>query len=240
MKNVSLFTTCIVDVYYPQVGVATIELLESLGCKVDVPTEQTCCGQPAFNSGYVKDSKKAMRNMIKVFENSEYVVSPSGSCAFMFKEYPHIFDGEPEWKARAEKLAAKTYELTQFLVNVLGVDDIGARLEGKGTYHTSCHMTRLLGVKEEPFKLLAKVSNLDMIPLPDADRCCGFGGTFAVKMADISEQVVDEKAKSIISTGANYLIGADAGCLLNIAGRLQRLGREDIKVLHIAEVLNSK
>jgi L-lactate dehydrogenase complex protein LldE len=240
MKKVSLFTTCIVDVYYPQVGVATVELLESLGCKVDFPTEQTCCGQPAFNSGYFKESKKTMRNMIKVFEKSEYVVSPSGSCAFMFKEYPHIFDDEPEWKARAEKLAAKTYELTQFLVNVLGVEDLGAKLEGKGTYHTSCHMTRLLGVKEEPFKLLNKVSNLEMIPLPDADRCCGFGGTFAVKMSDISEQVVDEKAKSIISTGANYLIGADAGCLLNIAGRLQRLGREDIKVLHIAEVLNSK
>jgi L-lactate dehydrogenase complex protein LldE len=239
MKNVTLFTTCIVDVYYPQVGIATVELLEKLGCKVDVPSEQTCCGQPSYNSGYFKDSKKSMKNMINAFEKAEYVVSPSGSCAYMFKEYPHIFDDEPEWKVKAEKLSAKTYELTQFLVNVLGVENIGAKLEGKGTYHTSCHMTRLLGVKEEPFKLLGNVEGLEMIPLPAADRCCGFGGTFAVKMADISEEVVDEKAQSVIETGAEYLIGADAGCLLNISGRLQRLGREDIKVLHIAEVLNS-
>jgi L-lactate dehydrogenase complex protein LldE len=177
--------------------------------------------------------------MIRTFEHAEYVVTPSGSCATMFVEYPHLFEEDPEWKKRAQALADKTYELTQFIVEVLKVTDVGAHLSGKATYHTSCHMTRLLGVKDAPFALLKQVKDLELVPLPNAQNCCGFGGTFSVKMTSISEQMVDEKVDSVMQTGAEYLIGADCGCLLNIGGRLERLGK-NVKVMHIAEVLNSR
>ncbi|MBP1932990.1 (Fe-S)-binding protein [Ammoniphilus resinae] len=237
--KVSLFVTCLVDMFQTNVGKATIELLERLGCEVDFPESQVCCGQPAYNSGYVTEAKEAAKNMIRAFEGSEYVVAPSGSCAFMFKEYPHVFENDPEWKNRAQALADKTYELTQFIVDVLKVNDVGAKLEGVATYHKSCHMTRLLGVKEAPFTLLSHVQGLDLKPLPHAENCCGFGGTFSVKMTPISEQMVDEKVDSVMETGAQYLIGADCGCLMNIGGRMERLGKP-VKVLHIAEVLNKR
>lgn len=236
--KVSLFVTCLVDMFQSNVGKATVELLERLGCEVEFPESQVCCGQPSFNSGYVKESKEAMKVMIETFEEAEYVVSPSGSCAFMFKEYPHIFKGDPVWEAKAVKLAEKTYELTQFIVDVLQVEDVGAAFEGTVTYHTSCHMTRLLGVKEAPMTLLKNVKGLRLTELPGKEQCCGFGGTFSVKMAQISEQMVDEKVYHIEETEADYLIGADAGCLMNIGGRMERRGKP-IKVLHIAEVLNS-
>jgi L-lactate dehydrogenase complex protein LldE len=194
---------------------------------------------PAYNSGYVKESKEAMKNMITTFEHSEYVVTPSGSCGTMFKEYPHVFKGDPVWEPKAQALADKTYELTQFIVDVLKVEDVGAKLNGKATYHTSCHMTRLLGVKEAPFKLLSNVEGLEFEALPNAHNCCGFGGTFSVKMGQISEQMVDEKVQCAVDTGADYLIGADCGCLINIGGRMERKGHP-VKVMHIAEVLNSK
>ncbi|WP_153126132.1 (Fe-S)-binding protein [Peribacillus tepidiphilus] len=237
--KVTLFATCLVDMFQTGVGKATVELLERLGCEIEFPESQVCCGQPAYNSGYVNESKEAMKKMIETFENAEYVVSPSGSCATMFKEYPHIFKGEGEWEERAKKLADKTYELTQFIVEVLKIEDVGARLEGKATYHTSCHMTRLLGVKDAPMILLKNVKGLEFTPLPNAHNCCGFGGTFSVKMGQISEQMVDEKVAHIEETGAHYLIGADAGCLMNIGGRIERKGRP-VKVMHIAEVLNSR
>ncbi|PLS16433.1 Fe-S oxidoreductase [Bacillus sp. M6-12] len=237
--KVSLFATCLVDMFQTGVGKATVEVLERLGCEVEFPGTQVCCGQPAYNSGYVNDSKDAMKRMIEAFEHAEYVVTPSGSCAAMFKEYPHILKDEGAWGERAEKLAAKTYELTQFIVDVLKVEDVGARLHGKVTYHTSCHMTRLLHVKEAPMILLSNVKDLEYIPLPNAHNCCGFGGTFSVKMGQISEQMVDEKVGHIEETDADYIIGSDAGCLMNIGGRINRKGRP-VKVMHIAEVLNSR
>lgn len=237
--RVSLFATCLVDMFQSSVGKATVEVLERLGCQIDFPKDQVCCGQPAYNSGYVKESKEAMKRMIEAFHNSEYVVSPSGSCAYMFHEYPNIFKGDLIWEPKAIELANKTYELTQFIVDILKVEDVGARLEGKATFHTSCHMTRLLGIKDAPVKLLSHVKGLEITELPDKHNCCGFGGTFSVKMAQISEQMVDEKVAHIEETEAQYLIGADGGCLMNIGGRIERK-EKPIKVLHIAEVLNSR
>ncbi|MGM9924451.1 MAG: (Fe-S)-binding protein [Bacillus sp. (in: firmicutes)] len=237
--KVTLFATCLVDMFSPNVGKATVELLERLGCEVEFPEAQVCCGQPSYNSGYVKESKEAMKKMISTFEQADYVVSPSGSCSTMFKEYPTIFKDEPVWREKAERLADKTFELTEFIVNILGVENVGAKLEGTATYHTSCHMTRLLGVKDAPFTLLDNVEGLQVIPLPNAHNCCGFGGTFSVKMGQISEQMVDEKVECIESTEAEYIIGADPGCIMNIGGRIERKGKP-IKIMHIAEVLNSR
>ncbi|MDQ6596245.1 (Fe-S)-binding protein [Bacillus salipaludis] len=237
--KVTLFATCIVDMFQGNVGKATVELLERLGCEVEFPESQVCCGQPAYNSGYVKESKEAMKRMIETFSDAEYVVSPSGSCAFMFHEYPHVFADDPVWEQKAKALADKTYELTQFIVEVLKIEDVGARFVGNVTYHTSCHMTRLLGVKEPPMILLRNVKGLQFTELPGKEQCCGFGGTFSVKMAQISEQMVDEKVRHVEETGAQYLVGADGACLMNIGGRMERLGKP-VKVLHIAEVLNSR
>ncbi|MFC5591818.1 (Fe-S)-binding protein [Sporosarcina soli] len=237
--KVTLFATCLVDMFQTSAGKATVELLEHLGCTIDFPESQVCCGQPAYNSGYVKESKEAMKKMIQTFEHAEYVVSPSGSCAYMFHEYQNVFKGDPVWEPKARALAEKTYELTEFIVNVLKVEDVGAHFEGKVTYHTSCHMTRLLGVQEAPMKLLKNVVGLEYVELPNKHQCCGFGGTFSVKMAQISEQMVDEKVQHAEETVADYLIGADAGCLMNIGGRMERVGTP-VKVLHIAEVLNNR
>jgi L-lactate dehydrogenase complex protein LldE len=237
--KVTLFATCLVDMFRSNVGIATVELLEHIGCEIVFPESQICCGQPAYNSGYINDSKEAMKRMIDTFIDAEYVVSPSGSCAFMLHEYQEVFKGDPVWEPKAKKLAEKTFELTQFIVDVLGLEDVGAKFEGIATYHTSCHMTRLLGVKEPPIKLLKHVKGLRLIELPAKEWCCGFGGTFSVKMAQISEQMVDEKVLHIRETGAEYLIGADEGCLMNIGGRIQRKGLP-IKVMHIAEVLNNR
>jgi len=225
--------------FQTNVGKATVEVLERLGCEIDFPESQICCGQPAYNSGYVNESKKAIKQMIRAFEHAEYIVTPSGSCATMFKEYPHILKDEVVWQKKAQELADKTYELTQFIVDVLGMKDVGAHLDGKATYHTSCHMTRLLKVKDAPIELLSHVKGLEYIPLHNAENCCGFGGTFSVKMGNISEQMVDEKVSCIEDTDAEFIIGSDPGCLMNIGGRINRLGKP-IKVLHIAEVLNSK
>ncbi len=237
--KVSLFATCLVDMFQSSVGKATVELLERLGCEIDFPENQICCGQPSYNSGYVQDTKEAMKRTIDTFIDKEVIVSPSGSCAYMLKEYQHIFAGDPVWEPKAKKLAEKTYELTQFIVEVLKVEDVGARFEADVTYHTSCHMTRLLGVVQPPMILLKNVKGLKFTELPGKDQCCGFGGTFSVKMSQISEQMVDEKVRHVEETGAEYLIGADAGCLMNIGGRMERQGKK-IKVLHIAEVLNSR
>ncbi|MEH7084859.1 (Fe-S)-binding protein [Neobacillus drentensis] len=237
--KVTLFATCIVDMFKSNVGKATVELLERLGCEIDFPESQVCCGQPSYNSGYVKETKEAMKRMIDTFIDAEYVVSPSGSCITMFHEYQHIFKGDPVWEPKAKKLAEKSFELTQFIVDVLKIEDVGARFEGNVTYHTSCHMTRLLGVKKAPMILLSNVKGLKFTELPGKEQCCGFGGTFSVKMAQISEQMVDEKVRHVEETGAEYLIGADAACLMNIGGRIDRVGKP-IKVMHIAEVLNSR
>lgn len=235
--QVSLFATCIVDLFQSNIGIQTVQLLERLGCKVDFPRNQTCCGQPAYNSGYTKKSKDTMKQTIEAMENAEYVVCPSGSCAYMIKEYVHVFADDPQWHVRAQQLAAKTYELTQFIVDILKIENVGAKLSGTATYHPSCHMTRLLGVQHAPMTLLRNVEGLEVVELPLKENCCGFGGTFSVKMGKISEQMVDEKVRSVEQTEAHYLIGADAGCLLNIGGRIDRK-QINVKTMHIVEILN--
>ncbi|KGA98033.1 Fe-S oxidoreductase [Alkalihalobacillus alcalophilus ATCC 27647 = CGMCC 1.3604] len=237
--KVSLFVTCLSDIFYTEVGKDVVEVLERLGCEIDFPRQQTCCGQPAYNSGYHKETREVAKNMIKAFEHADYVVSPSGSCAAMLHEYPHLFKDDHEWKEKAEKLANKTFEFTQFIVDVLKVEDVGAKLPVKATYHTSCHMTRLLGVKDAPMTLLQNVDGLEFTSLPNKENCCGFGGTFSVKMVPISEQMVNEKVAHVESTKAEVLIGADCGCLMNIGGRIDRQGKP-IKTMHIAQVLNSR
>ncbi len=235
--RVSLFITCLADQMYPEVGESVVRLLTKYGCEVDFPESQTCCGQPAFNSGYQDEAREVARNMIRAFEHSDYVVSPSGSCTGMVHHYyPLLFENEPEWFVKAEQLVEKTYEFSQFLVNVLGVEDLGATFNSKVTYHPSCHAMRLLGVKEEPMKLLNHVQGMEYINLPKQEDCCGFGGTFAVKMADMSEAMVCEKARHICETGAEVLVGTDMGCLMNIGGRLNKEGKK-IRVIHLAQLL---
>lgn len=237
--KVTLFVTCLVDMFASDVGKDMVEVLERLGCEVEFPAKQTCCGQPAYNSGYLKEAKEPMKHMINTFSEAEYIVTPSGSCAAMFKEYPHVFSNDPEWEEKAEKIASKTYEFSQFIVQVCNVTNVGARLPHKATFHTSCHMTRILGEKSTPFQLLNEVEGLELIPLPHHFDCCGFGGTFSVKMPKISKEMVDEKMNHILETDAEILIGADSGCLMNIGGRITRSGKR-IKIMHLANVLNSK
>jgi L-lactate dehydrogenase complex protein LldE len=236
--KVSLFITCMADIMTSNVGKDTVEILERFGCEVDFPDTQTCCGQPAYNSGYLENTKKTMKHMMKVFRDSEYVVGPSGSCVAMLRGYEAIFRGDPEWEEEARKLAAKTFELTQFLVDVLGIVDVGSTFKGRVTYHPSCHMTRILGVKAAPVQLLRHVDGVDLVELPHGEDCCGFGGTFAVKNSVISGQMVQEKADHVVETEAEYLVGGDMACLLNIGGRLSREGR-NVKVVHLAEILNT-
>jgi L-lactate dehydrogenase complex protein LldE len=235
--KVSLFITCLADVFYPEVGKSVVQVLREQGVTVDFPAKQTCCGQPAYNSGYHEDAKEAAKQQITVFEQSEVVVTPSGSCAAMIRHYyPDLFTNDPEWSSKAQALADKTYEFSEFLVKVLKVGNFTAQLSAKGTYHQSCHMSRGLGVKDEPIQILRQVDGLDITDLPNCQDCCGFGGTFAAKMSDISEKMVDDKIRHIESTGADVLIGSDLGCLMNIGGRIQRTGKP-IKVMHVAEVL---
>lgn len=235
--KVSLFVTCLADQFYPNVGVSTVRLLRKLGCAVEFPEGQTCCGQPAFNSGYAGEARQVARRLLDTFEHADYIVCPSGSCAGMIHHYyPVLFRDEPEQLARVHRLIDKTYELTQFIVRVLGVSDVGGRFPHRVTYHPSCHGTRLLGVKEEPLNLLKHVRDMELISLEKAEDCCGFGGTFAVKMSDISIAMVEEKVDNILSTDASYLVSTDMGCIMNIAGNMQKRGIK-VKALHLAELL---
>ena len=235
--NVALFVTCLVDLMRPSVGFAAVKLLEDAGCLVSAPAVQTCCGQPAYNAGDRADARAIARQVIEAFEDFEYVVAPSGSCAAMIKtHYPGLFADEPEWAARAEALAGRTHELTQFLLDVLQVDGIAAQCQGIATYHDGCSGLRELGIKEQPRALLGHVAGLALRESPKAEACCGFGGTFCVKYPEISARIVDEKVDDIAATGADTVIAGDLGCMLNIAGRLQRRGLA-VKARHIAEVL---
>lgn len=235
--KVSLFITCMCDIFSSNVGKDTVEILERVGCEVDFPESQTCCGQPAYNSGYLENTKQTMKHMMKTFRDAEYVVGPSGSCIAMLREYETIFRGDPEWEEEAKQLAAKSYELTQFLVDVLGIVNVGSTFKGKVTYHPSCHMTRLLGVKDAPRKLLESIEGVELVNLPQSEDCCGFGGTFSVKNSVISGEMVQEKADHVVETEVEYLVGGDMACLMNIGGRLSREGR-NVKVVHLAEILN--
>ncbi|MGE6228879.1 (Fe-S)-binding protein [Paenibacillus chitinolyticus] len=235
--KVSLFITCLSDLVYPRVGQAMVRLLARYGIRVHFPEVQTCCGQPAFNSGYWDDARKSARTLLEAFDDSDFVLSPSGSCTGMVQHYyPKLFEDDTEMLAKVEALREKTYEFTQFLVGVLGVTDLGAVFPHRVAYHPSCHGTRLLGIKDEPASLLEHVRGLELVPLPHAEDCCGFGGTFAVKMSDISGAMVAEKSDHVLETEAEVLVGLDMGCLMNISGNLLYRGRP-VKVMHLAELL---
>jgi len=234
--RVGLFATCLIDFFRPTVGFAAVKLLEDAGCVVEVP-RQSCCGQPAFNSGDRADARAIAEQVIAAFESFDYVVVPSGSCAGMLKaHYPELFRGDPNWQPRADAFAAKCFELISFLVDVIGVTASNARFAGSVTYHDSCSGLRELGVKAQPRRLLATVAGLTLTEMPDADVCCGFGGTFCVKYPEISNVIVAKKVASARATGAGTLLAGDLGCLMNMAGKLAREGG-GIEVRHVAEVL---
>src|SRR5438309_4716648 len=232
--KISLMVTCLGDALFPDVGVATVRLLRRLGIEVHFPQAQTCCGQPHFNSGYHAGARDLARHTIRAFANGRPVVTPSGSCAAMVKlEYPKLFEDDLVWHGRAEDLAHRTYELSDFLVNVLHKEDVGARFEGRATYHMACHL-RGLGLMTEPERLLRHVRGLEFVPLERADECCGFGGSFAVRFPGISGAMVNDKAALIEQTGAAAVVATDAGCLMNIGGCLRRRGSA-VRTLPLAE-----
>ena len=236
-RTVGLFVTCLVDLLRPSVAWAAVKLLEDAGCNVEVPAAQTCCGQPAWNSGDRMNAQKIARQVIEVFEAYEYVVVPSGSCAAtIVKDYPQMFADDPSWAQRAEVLAGKTYELISFLTDILDVDEVNARHNGRVTYHDSCSGLRSLAIKEQPRQLLASVAGTDVVEMEDAEVCCGFGGMFCVKYPDISNAMVEKKTDNIRATGAQLLLAGDLGCLLNIKGKLAREGI-DVDARHVAELL---
>ena len=235
--NVGLFVTCLVDAMRPQIGFAALQLLEEAGCRVEVPPQQICCGQPAFNSGDDADAAALARQLIAAFEPYDYVVLPSGSCAGSIRHgYPELLADDPAWAARAETLAAKTHEIMSFLVDVLGFVPEGRRLDASATYHDSCAGLRELGVSAQPRRLLAAVDGLALRPLEGNDVCCGFGGTFCVKYPAISNKIVEEKAEAIERSGAELLLAGDLGCLLNMAGKLHRRGSA-VRCYHTIEVV---
>ncbi|MCX4820734.1 (Fe-S)-binding protein [Streptomyces sp. NBC_01142] len=232
--RVALFVTCVNDALYPATGIATVRLLERLGVEVHFPAAQTCCGQPQFNTGYRRETEPLVRRTARAFEGYEYVVTPSGSCAAMVREHYAEF-GETS-------LPSRMYELTEFLVDVLGVTDVGAYFPHTVTYHPSCHGLRMLGLGERPRKLLDAVKGLELRELPGAEECCGFGGTFAVKNADVSLAMGQDKIRNAASTGASVLCGADNSCLMHIGGILRRQGEHTsdapLRALHIADILS--
>lgn len=235
--RVALFVTCLVDFVRPSVGFAAVKLLEAADCTVEVPSAQTCCGQPAYNSGDRESAKRIAQQVIAAFEGYDYVVAPSGSCAAMIRcHYPQLFAEDPEQRARAEALAERTHELLSFLVDVRGLARVTARWPHRATYHDACSGLRELGVKEQPRRLLASVEGLSLAELPGAETCCGFGGTFSMKYPEISDKMAADKEADIVATGAEAVLCGDLGCLLNIAGKLSRLGRP-VAARHVAEVL---
>ena len=238
-KTVTLFIQCLVDTIYPEVAEAMVNVLDKLGISLTCPTDQTCCGQVAFNSGYRRQARVAAQHFIEVFEDSEIIACPSGSCVHMVRHhYIELFQNDPQWLRRAQRLAGCIYEFSEYLVDVFGVEDVGARFDGRVTYHDSCHLLRGIGVGQQPRKLLRRVAGADFIEMRDSDYCCGFGGTFSVKYPEISNAMVTDKVKNIINTGADAVVGCDMGCLMNIQGKLSRMGSA-IKVMHLAQILAS-
>lgn len=235
--KVSIWITCLSDAIYPSVGVAMAKILAHFGVDTEFSNVQTCCGQPAFNSGYWEEARSSARTLFEAFADSDFVVSPSGSCTGMIHHYyAKLFENDESYRLQAERLQNKTYEFSQFLVNVMGIENVGAKFPHKVTYHPSCHGARLLGIREEPKKLMQHVQGMELVPLPFAEDCCGFGGMFSVKMSDISGAMVEEKVDHILETEAEVLTGLDMGCLMNISGHLQYRNRP-IRVMHLAELL---
>lgn len=239
--KVSLFITCLVDQFYPDVGIAMSNLLTRLGVEVTFNEEQTCCGQPAFNTGYREEAASVAKQMLELFvrelESVDYIVAPSGSCVTMVKKYyPELFAGDAAMKAKAESVGARLYELSQFLVEVLKVEDVGAAFDGRVTYHDSCHLLRELGVSQPPRKLINAVQGVDFVELDQADVCCGFGGTFSIKYPEISSAIAAEKIANIERSKADAVVACDASCLMQITGILSRKG-SPVRALHLAELL---
>ena len=235
--RVALFVTCLVDLFRPTVGFAAVKLLEDAGCTVEVPRRQTCCGQPAYNSGDRADSKAIALQVFDAFAGYDYVVAPSGSCAGMLRvHYPELFADDSENLPRARELAERSWELVSFLVDVCGMQAVVANWQRTITYHDACSGLRELGVKLQPRQLLASVAGLELMELPGAEVCCGFGGTFCIKYPEISDKMVSDKATDIAATGVEAVLAGDLGCLLNMAGKLYRQGRH-VEVRHVAEVL---
>jgi L-lactate dehydrogenase complex protein LldE len=234
--RVGLFVTCLVDLIRPRIGFAAVKLLEDAGCLVEVPA-QTCCGQPAFNSGDRATTRVIAEQAIAAFERYDYIVAPSGSCAGMIKlHYPELFAGDADWLRRVDALCARTHELVSFLVDVMKVERVEAIYDGTVTYHDACSGLRELGIHDQPRKLLGSVAGLHIAEMKDADVCCGFGGTFCVKYPEVSNAIVEKKVANATATGAPMLLAGDLGCLMNMAGKLQRTGKP-VAVRHVAEVL---
>ncbi len=236
--RVGLFVTCLVDAVRPEIGFAALKLLERAGCTVEVPLTQTCCGQPGYNSGDAAAGRALAEKLIHEFAHFDYVVVPSGSCGGQIKvHFLELFNDDPDLKARAEDLAARTYELTDFLVTVLKIERLDSDFSARITYHDSCCGLRELGVSAQPRRLLALVPGAQLTEMAGCERCCGFGGTFSIKYGDVSAAIVDEKCRNIRASGAEAVVLGDLGCMLNIEGRLRRTGDESTRVLHVAQVL---
>jgi L-lactate dehydrogenase complex protein LldE len=235
--RVGLFVTCLVDMFRPSVGFAAVKLLEDAGCEVHVPVSQTCCGQPTWNSGDRADTREIAIEVIKAFEEFDYIVAPSGSCGGMLaKHYPELFEGDPVWQERAETFSSKVHELISFLTDVMKVERVSSKVDASATYHDSCAGLRELGISAQPRKLLTSVEGLSLKEMKNSNVCCGFGGTFAVKYGDISNAIVTEKTANIEAADADMLLAGDMGCLLNMAGKLRREGKRT-EVRHVAEIL---
>jgi L-lactate dehydrogenase complex protein LldE len=235
--RVALFVTCLVDLFRPSVGFATVKLLRDAGCEVEVPAAQTCCGQPAWNSGDRETAKAIARQVIAAFEGYDYVVAPSGSCAATIaKDYAAMFEPGDGWAERARALGARTFEITAFMADVLGVTEVAQAADISVTYHDSCSGLRSLGVEAQPRRLLASVKGLELREMAERDVCCGFGGTFCVKYPDISNVMVGDKTRHIAETGAELVLAGDLGCLMNMAGKASREGRA-FRARHVVEVL---
>lgn len=233
----SLFVTCLADHFYPQVGEAIINLLGKYGVEVDFPEDQTCCGQVAWNTGHHDDARQYALNYLKTFEKSEYIIVPSGSCAgHVHYYYPQMFPNDAALVKRLEDVASRTYEFSQFMVDVLGVKDVGATYNAKVVFHNNCHMQRELKVKDQPLEMLRAVRGLELLDMPRSELCCGFGGAFSIKKPEISTAMADKKLELIESTGAEIVVSCDAGCLMHQGGRSQRAGK-GLKFMHLADLL---
>ena len=237
---ISLFVTCLVDQLWTSVGVSTVEVLRRLGCEVEFDGRQTCCGQPAFNTGYRTEARELAQRFIRNFEESkaEAIVSPSGSCTAMVHHFPELFPDDPEWRKRARAVVDRTHELSSFLIHVLKVEDVGASWTGRLTWHDACHGLRDLNLKNEPRSLIRNVRGAEFVELENADACCGFGGTFSVKYPEISVAILDQKIEAIEHAGVQAVVAGDASCLMQIGGRLSRKG-STVRVMHLAELLAS-
>jgi len=236
-NKVTLFIPCLVDSLRPEVGEATVKVLRKIGVSLDYPSKQTCCGQPAFNSGYQKQATVAAKRFLNIFDHSTIIVCPSGSCVNMVRDhYLDLFKTDPTWYQKAQNVSKKIYEFTEYLVDIVGVEDVAAAFHGKVTYHDSCSLLRGLGIKEQPRKLIRMVRGIHFVEMKDSDRCCGFGGSFSFKYAAISTAILEEKVRNIVDSGADAVIGCDIGCLIHIQGMLNRK-HIPIKALHIAQLL---